>query len=174
MGRTFLCWIAFLSLQCAAPTVFAQADCARTPAAAIAAAGTGLLLLPTPAGKGYRVNSVRRDPVLRQSWLMIGRCDHPEWPELSFRETGRTLRGPAAPSGEARSADLPVVRAGDVVQLWRQEDLLRIEVAGVAEENGGLGKVIRVRLRRRNTDDQSAEEQFTGIVRGPADVEMEP
>ena len=49
----------------------------------------------------------------------------------------------------------PVVRAGDIVRLWRQESSLRIEVAGVSEESGGLGKTIRVRLLRRNTDDQS-------------------
>ena len=68
----------------------------------------------------------------------------------------------------------PVVRAGDVVRLWRHEGVLRIEVAAVSEESGGLGKTIRVRLLRRNTDDQSIAKLFSGVIRGPLDVEMQP
>jgi flagella basal body P-ring formation protein FlgA len=74
--------------------------------------------------------------------------------------------------GSVRS--IPVVHAGDIVRLWKQEDILRIEVAGVSEESGGLGKTIRVRLLRQNTDSQVIPEQFFGIVRGPSDVEMQP
>jgi hypothetical protein len=55
-----------------------------------------------------------------------------------------------------------------------QEGVLRIEAAGVSEESGGLGKTIRVRLLRRNTDDQSIAKQFSGVIRGPLDVEMQP
>jgi hypothetical protein len=44
----------------------------------------------------------------------------------------------------------------------------------VSEESGGLGKTIRVRLLRRNADDQVIQERFSGIVRGPSDVEMQP
>ena len=73
-----------------------------------------------------------------------------------------------------RISTAPVVRAGDIVRLWRQESFLRIEVAGMSEESGGLGKTIRVRLLRRNTDDQSIPEQFSGVIRGPSDVEMQP
>jgi hypothetical protein len=77
-------------------------------------------------------------------------------------------------TGPEISPFVAVVHAGDVVRLWRREDLLRIEVTGVAEESGGVGKKIRVRLLRRNTDGPSKEEQFTGIIRGPSDVEMLP
>ena len=48
-----------------------------------------------------------------------------------------------------------------------------VVVAGVAEENGGLGKIVRVRLLRRNADDQATQERFLGVVRGPSDVEMQ-
>ncbi len=176
MGRIFLCWIAVLGLQGAAPAAFANAECASTPAAAIAAAGAEPTLLPAASEKGYRVTGVRWDPVLRQSWTTIVRCDHPEWPAFSLREgeMNRTFRGPAAHAGEERSPAVPVVRAGDIVQLWRHEDLLRIEVAGVAEESGSVGKTVRVRLRQRDAEGQSTEEQFTGIVRGPSDVEIQP
>jgi hypothetical protein len=60
------------------------------------------------------------------------------------------------------------------VRLWKQEDLLRIEVAGVSEESAGLGQTVRVRLLRGNTDDQSISEHFSGVVRGPSNVEMLP
>jgi hypothetical protein len=61
-----------------------------------------------------------------------------------------------------------------MVQLWRRESLLRIEVVGISEESGGLGKTIRVRLLPRNTDDQAVPEQVSGVVRGPSNVEMQP
>jgi flagella basal body P-ring formation protein FlgA len=69
---------------------------------------------------------------------------------------------------------IAVVHAGDIVRLWRQEDLLRIEVAGVSEESGSLGQTIRVRLLRRDAENQTIQEQFSGIVRGQSDVEMQP
>ncbi|MEO6816003.1 MAG: flagella basal body P-ring formation protein FlgA [Edaphobacter sp.] len=126
-------------------------------------------------GKGYRVTSIRWDPVLNQRWATVVRCGHPEWPSLSLRtgETNTASRLPVTQIQEEDAQSGPLVHAGDIVHLWRQENLLRIEVTGVAEESGRLGKLIRVRLLRRDTDDQSIEEQFTGIVRGPADVEMQ-
>jgi hypothetical protein len=108
---------------------------------------------------------------------MIVRCGHPEWPVVALPAIGASSL--ALPQVTERSASdtlstVPIVRAGDIVRLWRQERLLRIEVAGVSEESGGLGKVIRVRLLHKNTDDQSIPEQFSGIIRGPLDVEMQP
>lgn len=171
MEKIFLCWIAILSLQGAA-FVSAETMCAGTPAAAIESLGAGSVAMPE--GESYRVASIHWDPVLRQNWAMIARCDHPEWPKFSLRagEKNTASARPVAQVREERRPAVPVVRAGDVVRLWRQDDLLRIEVTGVAEESGSLGKMIRVRLLRRNTDVPSAEKQFTGIVRGPSDVEM--
>lgn len=171
----FFC-IAIAGLQGRAPIVFAQTICAKTPAAAIRSDGTESAQMP--GSKGYRVTGMHWDPVLRQRWATIARCDHPEWPAFSLRASERkiALRGPAAAVREEHApavSDTPMVRAGDIVHLWRQEDLLRIEVTGVAEESGSLGKSIRVRLLRRNTDDQSIEEQFTGVIRGPRNVEMQ-
>jgi flagella basal body P-ring formation protein FlgA len=106
---------------------------------------------------------------------MVIRCDHPEWPAVAI-----PLRDPILPlrlREQERAKDIPgsvVIRAGEIVRLWRQETSLRIEVAGISEGNGGLGDQIKVRLLRRNTDDQSIGEQFSGIVRGPSDVEMKP
>jgi flagella basal body P-ring formation protein FlgA len=55
-----------------------------------------------------------------------------------------------------------------------QEDFLRIQMAGIAEQNGDLGGTIRVRIMRTNGDDQSMLQQLSGIVRGPSDVEIQP
>ncbi|MDW5266495.1 MULTISPECIES: flagella basal body P-ring formation protein FlgA [Acidobacteriaceae] len=162
--------IALVGLQSA--TAFAAA-CAETPAAAMRLAGAKAAPSSMPDDKGYRVASVRWDPVMQQSWATIVSCGHPEWPGVSLRtdETSDAQRGLSA---QARVERSPLVRAGDIVELWRQEDLLRIEVSGVAEQSGSMGETIRVRLLRRQGSNQSVEEQFRGIVHGHADVEMQP
>jgi hypothetical protein len=168
--KIFLCWIALLGLLGMASAAWA-ADCARTPAAAVKSAGT--VSSPLPGSQGYRVASLRWDPVMRQSWATIVSCGHPEWPGTSLR-TGEANHAAHAVSAQVREDRSPVIRAGDTVELWRQEDLLRIEVTGVAEQSGSVGETIRVRLLRRAGSNQSVEEQFSGIVRGRADVEMQP
>ncbi len=169
-----MCWAVVLGLQGLASVSFARSVCAGTPAAAIK---SGAMTLPVLEGNGYRMTGVRWDPVLQQSWATIVRCGHTEWPgfSLPMGETNMNTasRGLAAQVREEHYLDVPVVHAGDIVQIWWQEDVLRIEVTGVAEQSGGLGKAIRVRLLRRNTADQSIEE-FTGIVRGRSDVERQP
>jgi len=154
-----LCWLAVLIAQDA---VSAQAACYNSPTAAVDSLRPGSLTAPVSSGGGYRVTTIQSDPLLGQRWVMIASCDHPERPVIAFQDQ------------DVNSHEIPVVRIGDIVLLWKQEDLLRIEVAGVAEENGGLSKTIRVRLLHRNTDNQSSQEEFAGIVRGPSDVEMQP
>jgi flagella basal body P-ring formation protein FlgA len=106
---------------------------------------------------------------------MVIRCDHPEWPAvaLPLRDSILPLRLREQESEKYIPASV-VIRAGEIVRLWRQEISCRIEVTGISEGNGRLGDLIKVRLLRRNTDDQSIEEQFSGIVRGASDVEMKP
>ncbi len=174
--RGFLCGAAMLGLLSIGGTVAAQASCAKTPVGAVRAAAQGTLVSPAPGDNGYRVASVRWDPVLKQRWASIVVCKHPEWPAFTLSAGSP---GPASPQQVSQAAaedheNLAVVHAGDVVHLWRNEDMMRIEVTGVAEQSGSMGSAVRVRLLRRNTDDQSIEEQFNGIVRGPANVEMQP
>ncbi len=175
-GRMILCWIAVLILAGGAQSAFAQTDCARSPAAAVELFRAASLNATSAEGVGYRVTGIHWDPMLRQNWARVASCEHPEWPEVSLRVkamkavSGRLIDR----TGPEISPFVAVIHAGDVVRLWRREDLLRIEVTGVAEESGGVGKKIRVRLLRRSTDSQTKEEQFTGIVRGVSDVEMLP
>jgi hypothetical protein len=166
------CLVVMAALQSAGAVALA-AVCARTPAAAARLAGVKTPASSKPEGTGYRVTSVRWDPVMQQSWATIVNCEHPDWPGVSLRtqDAGAPEAGWSDAAHEERS---PVVHAGDVVELWRQEDLLRIQVAAVAEQSGGAGETIRVRLIRRPGTEQSAEEQMNGVVRGRANVEMQP
>lgn len=164
---------AMLSLLGAGLSAFAATACVGTPEAAAKLAGSNASSSPTPEGKGYRVTNVRWDPVMRQSWATIVSCGHPEWPGFAMR-TADAQRRSTGLSAEMHEDISPMVRAGDVVELWRQEDRLRIDVTGIAEQSGSIGQTIRVRLLRRQESSQSAEEQFSGVVRGRANVEMQP
>jgi hypothetical protein len=155
----------------------AQAACYSTPTAAVHSIRPGSSLSPATDG-GYRVASVQTDPMSGQRWATISSCNHPERPTFSLQAEGSD----SAEHSQLRESQtvmdsthlIPVIHVGDTVRLWRQEAVLRIELAGVAEENGSLGKLVRIRLLRRNTDDQSTQAEFTGIVRGKSDVEMQP
>lgn len=162
--------IALAGLQSGA--AFAAA-CAETPAAAARLAEAKSRASSIPEDKGYRVTNVRWDPLMQQSWATIVSCEHPEWPGVSLR-TGETSEAPRGLSIQTRMEHSPLVRAGDIVELWRQEDLLRIEVSAVAEQSGSIGETIRVRLVRRAGSTQSVEEQFNAVIRGRANVEMQP
>ncbi|MBB5338501.1 hypothetical protein HDF13_000834 [Edaphobacter lichenicola] len=164
----------FLLLHGTWLTSTALAVCYKTPTDAIAVDVTSSSYSILESG-GYRVARIQSDPVLRQSWATIIHCGHPGWPAVALplpdsippirlREQGSVNNIPSS----------VLIRAGEIVRLWRQESFLRIEVAGISEGNGGLGDLIKVRLLRRGTDDQTIAEQFSGIVRGPSDVEMKP
>lgn len=154
-----------------------QAACYSTPTAAVDSIKPGSSLSPTTEG-GYQVASIQADPTSGQRWVVISSCGHPERPAFSLPIEGSdsaehsSMREPQTFTDTAHIT--PVIHVGDTVRLWRQEAVLRIELAAVAEENGSLGKLIRVRLLRRNTDDQSNQTELAGIVRGKSDVEMQP
>lgn len=155
----------------------AQSTCYSTPGTAIDAIATNPSSSPALESSGYRVISVQFDSVLGKRWVTIVNCGHPEWPALALPTNGAE---PLLQPEEARRSltelvrAAPVVRAGELVRLWRQESLLRIEVEGISEESGALGKTIRVRLLHRDIEDQSRPQQFTGVVQGPSNVEMQP
>ena len=153
----------------------ARAACYTTPRKAIDSLEANSSVSAFPDNRGYRVTGIKSDPVLGQRWAMVGSCSHPEWPAVALQATGTALV-PVPLEGKRSLIEgvrpTPVLHAGDIVRLWRQEDLLRIEVAGVSEESAGMGQTVRVRLLRGNNDDQSIPEQFSGIVRGASSVEI--
>jgi hypothetical protein len=156
----------------------ARAACYSTPRAALAALVTSSPAPPAIKKDGYQVTAIMSDPVLRQRWATIASCSHPEWPVFAVPEPGRRSVVLSPPEAQRSLTEgvggAPLVRAGDIVRLWRQESLLRIEVVGVSEESGTLGKPIRVRLLRMNMDAQLIPKQYSGVIRGPSDVEMQP
>lgn len=166
-----------LVLQGIFTTLSAHAACYKTPRRAVDSFQANLSIAAASETSGYRVTGIQSDPVLGKKWVLISSCNHPEWPAVALQSAeNSSLKVPLAGKHllieNMRQA--PVVRAGDIVRLWKQEDLLRIEVAGVSEESAGLGQTVRVRLLRGNTDDQSIPEHFSGVVRGPSNVEMLP
>ena len=172
-------WIALLTVLGLAQPSAATAVCYSTPAAAIDAIQSqsrASASLRTSEG-GYRIARLQSDPLLGQQWLMIANCDHPDWPLSGFQVDALNAAIPSfgrEPARIASARPTPVVHAGDIVRLWKQEPILRLEVAGISEDNGSLGAKIRVRLLHRNTDSSSSPDSFVGIVRGSADVEMQP
>lgn len=171
---TMLFWLAAWMFVVLVATVV-QAECLDTPAAA-AASVDSVNIFPPPAAGGYRVASVRWDPVLRKRWALVVSCGHTEWPALEMPlpaiQKQRSAVRKAAPP--ALKSSLSTVRAGDAVELWSTQGDLRIEVAAVAEQNGGLGETVRVRLSQRQTLGTQPEKEFLAVVRGPRDVEMQP
>ena len=165
-------WIAVF----AAAGVCSAQVCARTPEAAVRSAGAPSQAVSVPDSGGYRVASMRWDPVMRESWATVVSCAHPERPGISLRVDAAhpASHAVAALAQRDRASIAPVVRAGEIVQLWRQEPLLRIEVAGVAEQSGAVGERIHVRLLQRNDGTSANEAELTGVVRGRAEVEMQP
>ena len=171
VSRTMLWWIAGLGVVGSSA---AQAACPSTPAAAVGLIGNRVENSVAGDGGGFRVTSMRWDPLLRRRWALVVSCEHPEWPAVELPVPALES---AARDGERDQAKyflprLPVVRAGELVHLWSQEDNLRIDIGAVAEQNGAVGERVRVRLTQRNGLGNQIEEQFLGVVRGPRDVEI--
>jgi hypothetical protein len=172
-----VCIVSSFALQGMSMANSSRAACYSTPRTAIDALVTHSSFSPTLENDGYQVARIQSDQVLGRRWAMVARCGHPEWPVFALPANGVGSLAPHQTKERFVTEGfrtVPVVRAGDVVQLWRRESLLRIEIAGVSEESGGLGKTIRVRLLHRNTDDQVVPKQVSGVIRGPSNVEMKP
>ncbi|MDQ2834006.1 MAG: flagella basal body P-ring formation protein FlgA [Acidobacteriota bacterium] len=147
------------------------AACYASPQAALE--GSSGHLAGAGEQSSYQVIGVRQDRLLGRNWAVIARCDHPEWSAVAFPFSGAAaVSVPKAYANDLRSPI--VVHAGDTVRLRRHEAFVHIEVAAVAEDNGGLGKTVRVRVVSRNTDNPFTREELTAVVTGPADVEMQP
>jgi hypothetical protein len=129
---------------------------------------------PASLKAGYRLASVRWDPLLRQHWAKLVSCAHPERPAIAMLMSPPKQDGtPSVPTPQQSSAVLPVVRAGDLVRLWSQEGILRIEASGIAEGSGAAGATVPVRLLHSGLDGQYQKQNVQGIIRGPHNVEMQ-
>jgi hypothetical protein len=140
----------------------------------------------TPAAgcaEGYRVVAVRWDAVLKTGWELRQDCLHPEWPArlAAASEADRKLvlaaiTGAAAGNGEGgagQRAQRPAVLAGDRVRLWRQDERVRIETTGFAEQTAASGERVVVRTTFLAEDGIAVVQRIAGVVRGPGEVEIE-
>jgi hypothetical protein len=134
----------------------------------------------TPDNRHYQVTD-RWDPILHQHWIAVADCNHPERLPLS-RLTGSTsMKTELLPVSENHLLSSPtatpqptLVHAGENVRVLRREDALLIEIRGVAEQNAGLGRPVRVRLSKVGVDVDQAQKEIVAVVSGPATVEMQP
>ena len=166
--KTLRPWIITgLVIPCVASASSPSPSCAPSPFQAIESGSTPheLPLLQ----EGYRTISVHWDPLLRQQWATIASCGHPERPSIALLLPS----GPHDKATEVAPAPFPIIHAGDVVRLWKQENDLRIEVPGIAQESGARGSRVRVKLLRSGLDGQQQEHTLFGIVRGKRDVEIQ-
>jgi hypothetical protein len=166
MRTVQLCIIALLPITRAASASPTNVSC--TPSATQTIELKSTHREPTLQQKGYRTTSVRWDPLLGQQWATIASCDHPERPSIAL-----LMSSPRATTEEVSPTPFPIVHAGDLVRLWKQENDLRIEASGIAAESGATGRRIRVRLLRSDLDGQLQEQALFGIVRGKGDVEIQ-
>ncbi len=151
-----------------------SATCYGTAHSAIAALTASPLVGETPGQTGYRVARIKADQVLGLQWVTISSCSHPEWPSLVLSLPAGSSVQPRNAESSIRSVEpSPIVHVGDVVRLWKNEGVSRIEVVGVSEESGGVGKKVRVRLLHRNYDEEAAPRVLSGVIRGPSNVEMQ-
>ena len=86
----------------------------------------------------YCVSNIQSDPVLGKKWAILINHEHSEWPVVALPiDNSAPFHWPQCPQW-ASSPDTqskPMVHIGEVIRAWKHENLLRIEVAGVAEED---------------------------------------
>ena len=138
----------------------------------VAQAGSGC------AAGGYQVVARTWDAVLKTTYELRQSCSHPGWPAyFAAVRSGSTspvvLNGIVIPKDAAPSTRPLLVHAGDPVRLWMQDEMVRIEMTGEAEQSARNGEHVIVRVVHQSDDGAIAVERISGIVRGPGDVEME-
>jgi len=154
-----------LCVLCVTQSVaFAESPCAATPAAAMQAFAQGA---PGETNLGYRVAKLRTDPALNIIWADIQRCDHPGWPGISI-PTHATVSQPS--ESPLMPHKVFAIRPGQTVRVWRNEPNAHLEMPAISEESGAVGD--RIRLHITTPNGQPPRLCF-GVVRGPANVEME-
>jgi hypothetical protein len=145
-----------------------------------AATGVGLLFAQRESlsAQGWVLREVHWDPILRHAWDVFADPAHPDRPTVAVqagRAEQEVARGAAESRSRAVEAAVPAVRVGDRVVLWSAERNLRLQLAAVAEENGAIGDHIRLSIPGTAWDNGPGSQQpVRGVVRGAADVEMEP
>jgi hypothetical protein len=132
---------------------------------------------------GYRVFARRWDAVLQRGWESRQACEHPDWPLRMVAITSGG--GGAVPPGSATSLvritePAPeqmkqplLVKAGDSVRVWMQDEAVRIEMTGVVERSAHRGEHVIVQITRHDDESGLTVQRLAGTVSGTEEVEME-
>jgi Chaperone for flagella basal body P-ring formation len=132
----------------------------------------------TFAAQGWVLREVHWDPILQHAWEVFADPAHPERPTVAVLAGGaeqQLARSATEAHSRVIEAAVPVVHIGDRVVLWSAEKNLRLQLAAVAEENGAIGDHIRLSIPGAAWDNgPSSQQPVRGVVRGVADVEIEP
>ncbi len=150
--RTILCALCILIAPC-------------VPASAQSVAGC--------TSEGYRVVSRRWDVALKINWELRQDCAHPDWPARAVpispdKNANSALQDTPGPRSQISFAAQPLlVHAGDAVRLWMQNNTVRIETRGIAEQSARAGEHVIVQITRQTDDAGLTVQQVAGIVRGP-------
>jgi hypothetical protein len=136
-----------LFVWCDAAVALAPAGvgCAPTAEAAVAR------ILNRDAGpesvNGFKVISLRRDPLRNRNWVMVASCNNAARPMVAIElvdDRAEHIR------------EMPKVRIGDRVSVVSVSDASRMELVGVAEDSGTAQDLIRVRLPKFSSDETLA------------------
>ena len=133
----------------------AEAKCVASPELAVAAYAAPVLSdagVRQDAELAFRIHHVRRDAFSGRRWAWIETCGAPDkpWTVVRMPNTKDDLlpAGPQARASETasstRSTARVEIRAGEIVDIAREQDTMLIHVRGKALASGRRGEKINV------------------------------
>jgi hypothetical protein len=156
----------------------AEAKCMPSPELAVAAYARPVLSdarAQQDAELAFRIHHVRRDAFTGRRWAWIEMCGAPDkpWTVVRVPSTKDDLlqAGPQAQASKAassvRSPDRVEIRAGEIVDIAREQDTMVIHVRGKALASGRRGEKINVLVTAL-----SGTTAVEGLVAGPGTVTL--
>ncbi len=125
----------------------------------------------TPINAKYEMTAVHWDPVLKQNWAVLRMCKSEGSPAMLV-PLKEDIPAPTM-------SPFPVIHAGEIVHILQRDTRIRMELTGLAEENGTVGGRIRVHILsplKEMSDSQDGwglrPRALLAIIRGPHQVEI--
>jgi len=116
---------------------------------------------------GFRVVAVRTDALRKRSWAIVASCADAARPMVAIE-----LEGDVAASEQVQLPVVLQVRIGDRVRVVHDGSDSRMELAGLAEDNGGGNDLVRVRMPKFSTEAAEAPPVIRCRVVGSDIVEV--
>lgn len=164
----------YLLLIAASITAPVFAACAPTPlAASQASLQSGG---DTQISSGYRATAAIVDKTTARIWIRVIACGHPERPAILVPlYLPIALEKPSAVTPPHSSSQPLVVHAGQALRLHSVSDKSRIEISGIAEQQGAIGQAIRVHLVSGFTSAANTPaRQLVATITAQGEAELQP